>query len=244
MRVDVTTPRAPFGREFFSLIELLVVSAIIAILLAVLLPALAKARDTAKNLLCQNNLKQLSVALASYPNDFDDYLCQFFEDPSWTPATATWSKTLLNLSYLPSAPITRMPGNSPLLCPLGQGNSYYWSDAYPTYDFATSYAMNMCVCGYLTWTPRTWHRFKLSALKSPSTYIHLIDAITFATKCYGDTGYAFSAILERHAKRANILFVDGHAGQERKAELGDNAIGNVTNAQFRKWWGPYNKGGY
>lgn len=65
-------------RRGFSLIELLVVVAIIAVLAAILMPAMATVRSAAMRLACANNMRQVGVAALAYAGEHDSGLA-----PSW-----------------------------------------------------------------------------------------------------------------------------------------------------------------
>jgi prepilin-type N-terminal cleavage/methylation domain-containing protein/prepilin-type processing-associated H-X9-DG protein len=71
----------------FTLVELLVVLAVIGLLAALLLPALTRARKAAHNTVCKSNLRQLGIALGNYTSDFKAY-------PSYDGVSGYWPECL------------------------------------------------------------------------------------------------------------------------------------------------------
>ncbi|MBL8876597.1 MAG: DUF1559 domain-containing protein [Phycisphaerae bacterium] len=70
-------------RPGFTLIELLIVIAIIALLISILLPSLGAARRTARNVICQSNMRQLVIAQTTYADSHKDWLAGSPSSSGW-----------------------------------------------------------------------------------------------------------------------------------------------------------------
>lgn len=115
LRRELTSSDSPaLYRSAFTLLELLVVVAIIAILASLLLPALSAARDKGKTAKCQNNLRQLGMAAMMYDDDFHVYPI------GWPPADG-FTGPLFPIWYRQLQPYlgrgTNVSGTGVFICP-------------------------------------------------------------------------------------------------------------------------------
>jgi prepilin-type N-terminal cleavage/methylation domain-containing protein/prepilin-type processing-associated H-X9-DG protein len=70
--IHATPSPVGLGRKAFTLIELLIVIAIIAILAAILFPVFGRARENARRSSCQSQMKQIGLGIAQYTQDYDE----------------------------------------------------------------------------------------------------------------------------------------------------------------------------
>lgn len=173
-------------RSGFTLIELLIVIAIIALLAALLFPAFSSVRENARKSSCQNNLKQLAMAIHLYADDNDEGL----------PAGLTYENGVSGLGW----------GMAD-----GGGNSYWsWHEiVFPYYKTAgttlcpsgVSYYDSLPICGHYSingevmpnvfWTSSTT---KVPIIVAPSKNYFIFDGGNYeihATMAFGPYGTAY-----------------------------------------------------
>ena len=211
----------------FTLIELLVVIAIIAILASMLLPALARAKDTAKQTGCLNNVRQIGLAYQGFLSDNGDHFPAYVTErtaPAGTPDTADarapYSYRQQLVPYLGA-------GTNVFGCP----NAPKWPDPAPGAWYNTDYGNNHNEANLPGASQQAWFQshpdfgfndsVTMSSLRRPTDFIMLGDAgRSDGTASRGGMypqPWAFDVssqarMLGRHHKgTANITFADGHA---------------------------------
>ncbi len=200
----------------FTLVELLVVVAIIAILMAILLPALRGARERARSVRCMSNTRNFAQALAQYAVEFDEYVVV---SHSWSyPQGQAWPIELKG--YLKNLEVYWCPS---------AGKATQWDGEYfAPYDRRFSYGVNdwgwwesgldMGLAASET-APPTFVRKRMSAFKNPTEMIAFLDSnasgVWDAVVDPGGDPGSYDLDGEgpgyRHMMGANVIFLDGHA---------------------------------
>lgn len=198
-------------RRCFTLIELLIVIAIIAILAAMLLPALNTARERARAISCTGKLKQLGTYALLYMNNSNMQL-------------VTWQKT--PELYWPQILFGDTSGSSVktaahakiLLCPSEEPGKF--ESIFYTYGNANFNSAGWSTIDWSKTTERSVHN--LGRVRQPSRYPLFADTYSSSSKKQ-NYGFHYAAnytslVHMRHADRSNIFYGDGHADAVSKGE--------------------------
>lgn len=212
------------GRAF-SLIELLVVVAIIGVLAGLLLPAIAIVRDLSRATVCANHLRQLGLGMVAYSEDNDGCLPPVYVPPGYAHPVDSWYWWMELIPYLSRSDDTNYSaanrfetmGYRNVLrgCPLRREN---FSGA----DWHVGYGMNGTL-GRLGSDPTStstssnrnnavWRDWRLSQVNLRSTRVLLMDAQYSELRPQATIGTYQAGFGEplRHRGRANYLMIDGH----------------------------------
>lgn len=204
----------------FTLVELMVVLAIVVVLASLLLPALSRARDKAKGAQCLGNLRQWGIALHLHAINNDDFLPPEgkptpLETDLGNAGYQAWYVALPVQIGLPryaampwrTNPMVA-PGRSAWICPCNARRCSASS--------RTNNLFHYCLNDHLDGTGEEDRPVQLSSILRATSVIYLFDSKNLPA--VGGCTYVHTNL---HGRGAQFLFLDGHCARFRNTEYWD-----------------------
>jgi prepilin-type N-terminal cleavage/methylation domain-containing protein/prepilin-type processing-associated H-X9-DG protein len=216
-------------RRAFTLVELLIVIAILAILAAILLPTFGNAKLSARRITCVNNLRQLGLASQMYWDDHEGDAFRYMIGASnggtiywfgWIEAWVPGNEGQRAFDATAGALYPHFGGRGVEVCPSLDYNSRLFKAKATGAAYGYGYNLHLSA-------PATQPAIKMNRVTRPSDIALLADA--GQVNDFQEPASADNPLIEefyyindteptvhfRHNRRANVLYCDGHVDVER-----------------------------
>lgn len=216
--------RAP--HRSFTLVEMLVVVAIISILAMLLMPALTSALNSARMQSCINNQRQTMLQMQVYFNDFNDKIVVVDTNGPIVHKYEQWAMRLYQVALLDETNerIFSCPGtDAPVNTLTDYTNDYVYSNNY----IGMHYGHNV---GITSWRAPEDKMFSAKAVKSPSTFVFILDGKKSGSNRNGSKFWKNAVVssltwsatpwtAHNQGLAVTAAYLDGHVASESCAKL-------------------------